>query len=182
MADVGYWALVLTLVLSAYTAVASILGRQKRSAVWLESARNSGFAAAVTATVAAALLLALLVGRDYSIRYVFEHVSNYLPVGYTVSAFWAGQEGSLLLWLWLLSIMTAAMILWKQAWSGAAGPYVLAAMAFAQAFLALSGGNQIVTRRYQFGGVDKLTRRWLSIRALDLVRRYLIGALDDALD
>ena len=51
-----------------------------------------------------------------------------------------------------------------------------------QAYLALSDGNQIVTHRHQFGGVDKLTRRWLSIRALDLVRRYLIGALDDALD
>jgi nicotinamide-nucleotide amidase len=51
-----------------------------------------------------------------------------------------------------------------------------------QAYLALSNGNQIVTHRHQFGGVDKLTRRWLSIRALDLVRRYLIGALDEALD
>jgi nicotinamide-nucleotide amidase len=51
-----------------------------------------------------------------------------------------------------------------------------------RAYLALSDGNQIVTRRYQFGGVDKLTRRWLSIRALDLVRRNLIGALDEALD
>jgi nicotinamide-nucleotide amidase len=45
--------------------------------------------------------------------------------------------------------------------------------------LSLSDGGQPVTRWYQFGGESKLTRRWISIRALDLVRRYLIGALDD---
>jgi cytochrome c-type biogenesis protein CcmF len=137
MADVGYWALVLTLIVSGYTVVASILGARRRSATWLESARNSAFAATVTATVAAALLLVLLMTRNYGVRYVYEHVNSYLPTAYTVSAFWAGQEGSLLLWLWLLTLITAAMILWRQAWHNAAGPYVLAAMAFSQAFLAI---------------------------------------------
>jgi nicotinamide-nucleotide amidase len=50
------------------------------------------------------------------------------------------------------------------------------------AHLSLSDDHQTVTRSYQFGGKSKLTRRWLSIRALDLVRRYLIGALDDEID
>jgi nicotinamide-nucleotide amidase len=56
------------------------------------------------------------------------------------------------------------------------------------AYLALSDGLHIVTRSYQFpqselrvGGASKLARRWTSIRALDLVRRYLIGALDEAI-
>lgn len=49
----------------------------------------------------------------------------------------------------------------------------------AWAYLSLSDGRQTVTRRYQFGGENKLTRRWISFRALDLVRRYLIGALDE---
>jgi nicotinamide-nucleotide amidase len=46
-------------------------------------------------------------------------------------------------------------------------------------YVSLSDGEQIVTRSYQFGGENKLTRRWISIRAMDLVRRYLIGALDE---
>jgi nicotinamide-nucleotide amidase len=45
--------------------------------------------------------------------------------------------------------------------------------------IVLDDGQGILTRSSQFGGGDKLTRRWLSIRALDLVRRYLIGALDE---
>jgi nicotinamide-nucleotide amidase len=47
------------------------------------------------------------------------------------------------------------------------------------AYLSLSDGLQTVIRSYQFGGENKLTRRWLSTRALDLVRRYLIGALGE---
>jgi nicotinamide mononucleotide (NMN) deamidase PncC len=49
-------------------------------------------------------------------------------------------------------------------------------------YLSLSDGEQIVTRSYQFGGESKLTRRWISIRALDLVRRYLLNALDEETD
>lgn len=46
-------------------------------------------------------------------------------------------------------------------------------------FLALDAGRQAVLRWVQFAGDNHLTRRWLSTRALDLVRRYLIGALDE---
>ena len=59
MADVGFWALVLTLVVSIYVAVASVLGARRgpraseRDSVLLESARNGAFVAAAAATVAA---------------------------------------------------------------------------------------------------------------------------------
>jgi nicotinamide-nucleotide amidase len=46
-------------------------------------------------------------------------------------------------------------------------------------FLTLSDGHQTIVRTYRFGGEEELTRRWISNRALDLVRRYLIGALDE---
>ena len=137
MADVGFWALVLTLLVSIYAAVASIIGARTRDEVWFKSARNGAYAAAVAATVASIILLVLLIGRDYSVRYVYEHVNEYLPTAYTISAFWAGQEGSLLLWTWLLTVITSTMVLRKQAGTGPAGPYVLAAMALSQAFLAL---------------------------------------------
>jgi nicotinamide-nucleotide amidase len=46
-------------------------------------------------------------------------------------------------------------------------------------WLTLSDDHQTITRTYRFGGEEELTRRWISNRALDLVRRYLIGALDE---
>jgi nicotinamide-nucleotide amidase len=46
-------------------------------------------------------------------------------------------------------------------------------------YLSLDDGGPASARSYQFGGDSQLTRRWLSTRALDLVRRYLIGAPDE---
>ncbi len=51
-----------------------------------------------------------------------------------------------------------------------------------QAYLSLYDGMQAITRWFEFGGESRLTRRWLSTRALDLVRRYLIDALDEEID
>jgi len=137
VADVGYWALMLTLVVSVYSAVASLLGARKRSGVLLESARNGAFVAAATATAASAVLLYLLLSRDLTVQYVYEHVNSYLPTAYRVSAFWAGQEGSLLIWLWMVALLAIVLIVWKRVWDAPYGPYVLAVMAFTQGFLAL---------------------------------------------
>jgi cytochrome c-type biogenesis protein CcmF len=137
VADVGYWALVLTLIVSGYSAVASVLGARKRDSVLLESARNGAFVAAVAATAASVVLIGLLLTRDLSVKYVSEHVNSHLPTAYRLSAFWAGQEGSLLIWLWMVTLLTVALIVLKRVWNEPFGPYVLSVMAFTQAFLAL---------------------------------------------
>ncbi|HPB83517.1 MAG TPA: hypothetical protein PK200_15865, partial [Spirochaetota bacterium] len=51
---------------------------------------------------AAILLLQALIGHDFSITYVYNNTSRDLPLLYLISAFWAGQEGSFLLWLLFL--------------------------------------------------------------------------------
>jgi cytochrome c-type biogenesis protein CcmF len=53
--------------------------------------------------VAAIILLVALGRRDMSFVYVWQHTSHKLPLGYALSAFWGGQEGSLLLWLLVLT-------------------------------------------------------------------------------
>lgn len=51
-------------------------------------------------------LIYLLTTKDYTNAYVAKNVSNDLSFIYSVAALWAGQEGSLLLWSWILSIYT----------------------------------------------------------------------------
>ena len=58
-------------------------------------------------TVASAALLKAFLARDFSLLYVFEYSNRSLSDAYTVTAFWAGQEGSLLLWAWLLALCAA---------------------------------------------------------------------------
>ena len=75
------------------------------------SAQNALVAAFGTSIVASLVLLAALVRHDFSFVYVAEHTSRELPTGYTISAFWGGQEGSLLLWLLILTGYSTAALL-----------------------------------------------------------------------
>jgi cytochrome c-type biogenesis protein CcmF len=63
-------------------------------------------------TVASAALLRAFMTRDFSLLYVFEYSNRSLSDAYAVTAFWAGQEGSLLLWVWLLAL-GAALVLYQ---------------------------------------------------------------------
>jgi cytochrome c-type biogenesis protein CcmF len=137
MTSIGYVALALALAISIYTAVASILGVRRQSLKLAESARKGVVAAAVLVTLASAILIYLLLTRDFQVQYVYEHVSTYQPTIYTLSAFWAGQEGSLLLWLWLLTIFSVLIARREEDWSRELKPYALAVLAFCQAFFAL---------------------------------------------
>lgn len=62
--------------------------------------------------VASVLLVILLINREFSVKYVAEYTSRDLPLFYTISAFWAGQAGSLLFWELILSIFTV-IVLWR---------------------------------------------------------------------
>jgi cytochrome c-type biogenesis protein CcmF len=110
MAEVGRAALVVCLGLAVYALAAggwAVVSRRRRLAA---SAQNALVAAFGTALVASLVLLAAFVRRDFSLVYVARLSSEELPLGYTLSAFWSGQEGSLLLWLLVLTAYTAVAV------------------------------------------------------------------------
>jgi cytochrome c-type biogenesis protein CcmF len=103
MADLGRAALVVSLGLALYAlaaGTAAALGDRRRLA---DSARNALLACFGSTLVAAAVLASALVRHDFSFVYVADHTSRTLPTIYALSAFWGGQEGSLLLWLLVLT-------------------------------------------------------------------------------
>ena len=116
MPELGRIALLVCLGLSVYAVVAgayaALTGRRRLAL----SARNALIACLGAALVASAVLLAALVRSDFSFVYVADHTSLELPTPYKVSAFWGGQEGSLLLWLVILTAYaTAAVLLARRA-------------------------------------------------------------------
>jgi cytochrome c-type biogenesis protein CcmF len=117
MPELGRAALVVTLGLSVYAlvvgAAAARLGRRRLAL----SAQNALVAAFVSTLVASAVLLAALVRHDFSFAYVARTTSEALPTGYTISAFWGGQEGSLLLWLLVLTGFGAAAVRLNRGWA-----------------------------------------------------------------
>jgi cytochrome c-type biogenesis protein CcmF len=103
MAELGRAALIVSLGLVAYAAVAGSYAAWRGRRRLVDSARNALIAAFVSTAVAAGVLWAALARHDFSFRYVADHTSRKLPMSYTLSAFWGGQEGSLLLWLLVLT-------------------------------------------------------------------------------
>jgi cytochrome c-type biogenesis protein CcmF len=68
-----------------------------------DTARRAGIAAFFAVTAAAFALVWSVFTNDFSITYIMEHSNRALPAAYKFAALWSGQEGSLLLWCWLLA-------------------------------------------------------------------------------
>ncbi len=117
MAELGRAALVVSLGLSVYALVAGAaaahLGRRRLAF----SAQNALLAAFASTLVASAVLLSALLRNDFSFTYVARTTSEALPTAYTISAFWGGQEGSLLLWLLVLTGFAAAAVRLNRSWA-----------------------------------------------------------------
>jgi cytochrome c-type biogenesis protein CcmF len=103
MAALGRAALVLSFGLVVYAVVAGSFAAWRRRRRLALSAQNALLASFGTTLVAGGVLVAALARRDFSFVYVAGHISRHLPLAYRLSAFWGGQEGSLLLWLTILS-------------------------------------------------------------------------------
>ena len=110
MPELGRAALIICLGLAAYALVAGAYAAVTRRRRLSGSAQNALLAAFVAAGVASAVLFAALLRNDFSFTYVADHTSRELPTAYTISAFWGGQEGSLLLWLLVLTGFSAAAV------------------------------------------------------------------------
>jgi cytochrome c-type biogenesis protein CcmF len=117
MPELGRAALLVTLGLSLYALVAGTaaahLGRRRLA----RSAQNALVASFGSTAVAAGVLLAALLRNDFSFAYVARTTSEALPTAYTISAFWGGQEGSLLLWLLVLTGFGAAAVTLNRGWA-----------------------------------------------------------------
>jgi cytochrome c-type biogenesis protein CcmF len=110
MAPLGRAALILAFGLIAYALLAGSYAAWRRRRRLALSAQNALLAAFPTALVAAIVLLVALGRRDMTFVYVWQHTSHELPIGYALSALWGGQEGSLLLWLVVLTGYAAVAV------------------------------------------------------------------------
>jgi len=117
MPELGRAALLVTLGLAVYALVAGAYAAHVGRRRLARSAQNALVASFVSTAVAAAVLVAALLRNDFSFEYVARTTSRALPTAYTLSAFWGGQEGSLLLWLLILTGFGAAAVSINRAWA-----------------------------------------------------------------
>ena len=110
MPELGSAALLVTLGLAVYALVAGAAAAVTRRRRLAASARNALVASFASTAVAAGVLLTGFLRNDFSLAYVTATSSRELPIPYKISAFWGGQEGSLLLWLLVLTGYAALVV------------------------------------------------------------------------
>jgi len=114
MPEFGWFMLLLALALSLYTLVVGSLALWRSKGALAvnidggtgrlgETARRAGISSFVALSCAAFALVWASFTNDYSVSYILHHTNRDLNTAYKFSALWSGQEGSLLLWAWLLS-------------------------------------------------------------------------------
>jgi cytochrome c-type biogenesis protein CcmF len=99
----GRASLVLALAIALVGIASSLYGARARRAEWVAVGRRSMYALFGVLTVTMVVLEAAFLRSDFSFRLVASHSSTTTPTFYKLTALWSSQEGSLLLWVWLLS-------------------------------------------------------------------------------
>ncbi|HWD73654.1 MAG TPA: heme lyase CcmF/NrfE family subunit [Solirubrobacteraceae bacterium] len=103
MAVVGRTLLVLAMITAVYGAIASIYGARSGRREFVDSARRAMYALAAMAVIAFVILDVAFITSDFSYNVVASGSSTTTPTLYRAAAIWATQQGSLLLWVMLLS-------------------------------------------------------------------------------
>ena len=107
--ELGQICLVIALCLAACQAVFPLVGAQRGWASWMRVAVPAAAGQLVFVGIAYVLLTAAFVNHDFSVWYVAANSNSQLPLVYRYTAVWGGHEGSLLLWVLVLAIWTAAV-------------------------------------------------------------------------
>src|ERR687893_1639261 len=136
MATVGRALLILALVVALYGVAASIHGARSGRPEWVASGRRSVYAVAALCTGAFAILELAFLRSDFSFATVASHSSTTTPTFYKAAAAWSSQEGSLLLWLWLLSLWASLVLFATRRQLRIVAPYATAVLLGFAAFFA----------------------------------------------
>jgi cytochrome c-type biogenesis protein CcmF len=124
VADLGNLALWIALLIGTWGSAVAFVGGIKRRPEFAASAERSVFVLWGLLGVASFALLRALITHDFSLEYVASYTSRNLPIYYTLSAFYAGQRGSLLFWAIVVSTWGSAALFFNRGKYRELMPYV----------------------------------------------------------
>ena len=135
MDQIGTTAIWLGVAVSSYAAITSLIGARGAFPDLVVSGRRAVYMALLVALVASAALLIAFLTNDFSIKYVANNSNIVMGRGYTLVAFYAANEGSLLYITLALALMSAISVRLAPQRFAVAMPYTVAILAVALAFL-----------------------------------------------
>src|SRR6476659_2882967 len=132
-ASLGSAALALAFLTAIFAAVAALIGRDG-SRRWVEISRRAVYGLFALLTLCVVLIEVAFASNDFSFNIVQQHSSLETPTFYKLAAMWSSQEGSLLLWAWVLSIASSLALYATRGKLREIVPYATAVMAGIAAF------------------------------------------------
>ena len=128
MAELGAPALRFALALAIFGFGAAVYAGVARRADWTRVAERALGLVFVCTTLAIGLLLVAFGTCDYSLQYVAANSARSMALPYRLAALWGGQAGSLLLWLWMLTIYAATCVFTQRNQNRSLMPWVVAVL------------------------------------------------------
>jgi cytochrome c-type biogenesis protein CcmF len=128
MAVLGRALLILGLLTAIYGVLASLYGARTSNRAWVDSGRRAVYALAGLMIGAFAILEGAFLRSDFSYNVVAAHSSTTTPLFYKAAAAWSSQEGSLLLWVFLLSIWSSLVLFLTRRRAREIAPYATAVL------------------------------------------------------
>ncbi len=105
--ELGHFALILALSVALVQAIVPAMGLLRRRVDWMAIAVPAAVLQFILVTIAYGILSYAFIAHDFSVLYVANTSNSELPLIYRISGVWGAHEGSLLLWVFLLSTWTA---------------------------------------------------------------------------
>jgi cytochrome c-type biogenesis protein CcmF len=136
MAAFGTLTLLIALVVATYAGTASLIGARRGNRRLILSGRAGVYALAGVLGLSSVALVYSFVAHDYSIKYVHRYSDAASPLFYQITAYWGGLDGSILWWVFLLSVFSAIAVYSNRDRHRELLPYVVTVlMAIADFFL-----------------------------------------------
>jgi cytochrome c-type biogenesis protein CcmF len=111
MPELGHFALILALMLALTLAIFPMIGSLANIPSWVALSRPVAIGQFVFIALSFGCLVNAFLTNDFSVVYVAQNGNTLLPTVYKISAVWGAHEGSLLLWVFILSAWTVAVAL-----------------------------------------------------------------------
>ncbi len=133
-AELGQAAIWLSVLSALWAIVFLCIGLRQRNRNAVQSGRNAVIATFVLISIATGALIFGFVTDDFSMRYVVEVSSEAQPLLYKITALWGRMSGSLLFWLWLLTVAGAVVVLQNRRATDTLADYALIPITVVQLF------------------------------------------------
>ena len=134
MPTLGTFLLLSSFVVAAYAVAACVAGARRRSRRLVESGIGAFYLVAALMTAASAIIVHAFVTDNYAIKYVQHYSDAAQPLAYKIASYWGGLDGSIMFWVFLLSVFGSIAVYVNRERHRELIPWVVATIAITEIF------------------------------------------------